>query len=80
MLDFIGGFVRKRGVKLFTTNAMLWKERADPSHERTGKICGAPTIGMFDAVEQTDSDRADCPVEQVLERPVGHYRRHVISH
>jgi hypothetical protein len=78
MLDFIGGFIRKRGVKLFATNAMLRKQRADPSHERTGKICGAPPIGVFDAIEQTDSDRTDCPVEQVLERPVGHYRRHVI--
>src|SRR5262249_61669740 len=80
LLDFIGGFVRKGGVQLFAADTVLREQRADPSHERAGKICGAPTIGMFDAVEQTDSDRTDCPVEQVLERPVGHYRRHVISH
>src|SRR6202008_4240536 len=35
-------------------------------------ICGAPAIGMFDAVEQTNRDRADSLVEQVLERPIGH--------
>ena len=72
-LDFIGGFVRKGGAELFATNAVLRKQRADPSHERAGKICSAPAIGVFDAVEQTDSDRADSLVEQVLERPIGHY-------
>jgi hypothetical protein len=66
-------------VKLFAANAVLRKQRADPSHECAGKICGAPTISVFDAVEQTYSDRADSLVEQILERPIGHYRRHVIS-
>jgi hypothetical protein len=73
VLDFVGGFVGKGGAELFAADAMLWKQRTDPSHERTGKICGAPAIGVFDAIEQADRDRADSLVEQVLERPVRHY-------
>jgi hypothetical protein len=59
-------------VELFAADAVLGKHRADLSHKRARKICRAPAIGVFDAVEQTNRDRADSLVEQVLERPIGH--------
>jgi hypothetical protein len=72
-LDFIVRFVGKRGVQLIAADAVFRKQRTDPAHEGAGKICHAASVGMFDAIEQANRNRADSFVEQRLERPIGHY-------
>src|ERR1700730_14025534 len=63
---------RKSGPQLFAADPVLLEQRSDLAHEGAGEISHPPPIGVFYAVEQTNRERADSFVEQVLERRTGH--------
>src|ERR1700732_229467 len=73
VFDLGARLFRKSGSQLVATDAMLFEQWSDLAHEGAGEIGHAPPIGVFYAVEQTDRERADSFVEQVLERRTGHY-------
>src|SRR5207248_3274197 len=73
VFDLIVGLFWKSGSQLFTADPVLFEQRSDLAHEGAGEIGHPPPVGVFNAVEQTDRERADSFVQQFLKRRAGHY-------